>query len=327
MTRTRANLLLLVAGALWGMGFVAQSAGMDDLGPFSFVAWRFVIASIVVAPFALRESRRVGAASAGARGATVSTSPPGGAPPGGGVPLDAARLRRFALVGAMLFLGMATQQVGLLTTSVTNSGFLTGLYVVFTPLFAVALFRERPHRVVWPAALLALAGIALLSGGGVAGPSVGDLLTVASACFWALQVVLIARFGAAGRPLALSLAQFVVTAILAGIVALALEPFDAAALARAAPSVLYAGIVASGVAFTLQVIAQRWTTAPQAAIFLSSEAPFAALFGFLALGERVPPIGFVGAGLILASMLVVELAPMLGRRASRTAGDRARNPV
>ena len=306
MTRTRANLLLLLAGALWGMGFVAQSTGMDDLGPFSFVAWRFVIASIVVAPFALRESRRVAATRTDA-------------------PIDAVRLRRFALVGAMLFLGMATQQVGLLTTTVTNSGFLTGLYVVFTPLFAVALFGDRPHRVVWPAALLALAGIGLLSGGGMAGPSVGDLLTVASAGFWALQVVLIARFGAAGRPMALSLVQFVVTAVLAGIVALALEPFDAAALARAAPSVLYAGVVASGVAFTLQVVAQRWTTAPQAAIFLSSEAPFAALFGFLALGERVRPIGLVGAGLILASMLIVELVPMLGRRAS--AATPVRDPV
>ena len=301
MTRARANLLLLLAGALWGMGFVAQSSAMDDLGPLSFVAWRFVVASIVVAPFAWREARAA-------------------------APLGTGELARFALVGTMLFLGMATQQTGLLTTTVANSGFLTGLYVVFTPLFVVLLFGERPHAAVWPAALVALGGIALLSGAGQGGgagsggPTAGDLLTVASACFWALQVVLIARFvGASDRPLALSLVQFAVTAALASVAALALEPFDAAALARAAPSVLYAGVVASGVAFTLQVIAQRWTSAPQAAIFLASEAPFAALFGYLVLGERLAPAGLAGAALILAAMLTVELVPALGRRAVRAA--------
>ena len=315
MTRARANLLLLLAGALWGMGFVAQSAAMDDLGPFSFVAWRFLVASAVVAPFAWRESR--------ARADRRATARPAAPAAPDDAPLDRAALARFALVGTMLFLGMATQQVGLLTTTVTNSGFLTGLYVVFTPLLGVALFGDRPHPTVWPAALVALAGIALLSGGigaGAAGPTPGDLLTVASAGFWAMQVVLIARFvGQSDRPMALSLVQFAVTGALAGAVALALEPFDAGALRRAAPSVLYAGVVASGVAFTLQVVAQRHTTAPQAAIFLSSEAPFAALFGFLLLGERVGAGGLAGAALILAAMLAVELAPTLGRRRPRPA--------
>jgi len=298
MSRLSANLLLLLAGAVWGMGFVAQAEAMESIGPFLFVALRFVVAALVVLPFAWREAR-----TARARGERRLTR---------------AEFGRFGLIGLALFGGMATQQVGLLTTSITNSGFLTGLYVVLTPLLGIALFREWPHLVVWPAALLALVGIALLSGG-AGGLSTGDLLTMASAVFWALQVVLIARFvGRGGRPLALSLVQFVVTAVCAGAIALLREPIVLASVREAAPSILYAGVFASGLAFTLQAIGQRYTSAPQAAIFLSSEAPFAALFGRLFGGERIAAIGFVGCGLILLAMLIVELVPLLlARRRSR----------
>lgn len=288
MSRASANLLLLLAGAVWGMGFVAQATAMESIGPFLFVALRFVVATAVVAPFAWRESRR----------AAVS----------GDTALDGSMLVRFMLIGLALFGGMATQQVGLLTTSVTNSGFLTGLYVVVTPLLAVALFGARPQPAVWPAAALATAGIWLLSGGDFGALVVGDLLTVVSAVFWALQVVLIGRFvGASGRPLALSLVQFACVAAIAGLVALLREPFALAAVREAAPSILYAGLFASGLAFTLQVIGQRYTTAPQAAIFLASEAPFAALFGALFRDERVGALGLGGCALILAAMLLVEL--------------------
>lgn len=272
------------------MGFVAQSRAMDDIGPCTFVAARFAVASLVVAPFALRESRR----------ATVA--------------LDGAVLRPFALIGAVLFLGMAAQQVGLLSTTVTNSGFLTGLYVVLTPLLGIVLFKDRPHPIVWPAAALSLAGIALLSGGAVQRWVVGDALTVLSAVFWALQVLLIARFVTrSDRPLALALVQFVVTALLAAACALVFETVALATLRQALPSVLYAGVFASALAFTLQIIGQRWTTAPQAAIMLSSEAPFAALFGFVVLGERLGVLALFGCALILSAMLLVELVPALRR--------------
>lgn len=309
MTRSRANLLLLLAGATWGAGFVAQATAMRDIGPFLFIALRFLVASMVVAPFAWRERAVLGAADRRA--------------------VDTPTLARFALIGLVLFAGMATQQVGLLSTSVTNSGFLTGLYVVFTPVLAVVLFRERLSAVVWPACVLALVGIWLLAGGRASGNAgdlpanlagsfvPGDLLTVGSAVFWALQVVLIARFAqASGRPLALSFVQFACTALLAAAVALVREPIDWQAIVRALPSVLYAGVFASGFAFTLQAVAQRHTTAAQAAIFLSSEAPFAALFAFVLLGERIGLIGLGGCALILAAMLLVELwSAWLARRA------------
>lgn len=291
MNRLQANAMLLLAGAIWGMAFIAQAKAMDHIGPFLFIAMRFITASAVVLPFVVLESvrhRKQGSVESLSRG----------------------DIFKFSLIGLALFLGMASQQVGLLSTSVTNSGFLTGLYVVFTPLVAIALFREVPHPVVWPAAALALIGIFFLSGGDIAELVIGDLLTIVSAFFWALQMVLIARFvGQTGRPLALSFVQFVVTAFLALVVALAIEPIVWSKVMAAGPQILYTGVFGSGIAFTLQVIGQRYTTAPQAAIFLSSEAPFAALFAFLFLSERIGLVGVGGCVVIFMAMLLVELVP------------------
>jgi len=291
MSRLSANLLLLLAGAIWGMGFVAQQTAMEDLGPFSFIAMRFLIASVVVLPFAINECKR-----------------PKQALP----PLNSNHFLQFGLIGLCLFCGMAAQQVGLLTITVTNSGFLTGLYVVFTPFLAVLLFRQWPHPVVWPAALVAFSGIFFLSGGNLSQLQQGDFLTVLSAAFWALQVVLIGHFvGQSKRPLTLSLVQFMVTSLLASIVALAIESISLSAVRGAAVEILYTGVFATGIAFSLQVIGQCYTTAPQAAIFLSSESLFAALFGALFLGERVGWVGLFGCALIFIAMLLIELVPEL----------------
>ena len=290
MTRSRANALLLIAGAVWGAAFVAQSTAMDSLGPFAFIALRFALASAVIAPLAYVEAKRADRTLA---------------------PRDHGA---HALVGLALFLGMAFQQVGLLTTSVTNSGFLTGLYVVFTPLLGIAIFRQWPHRAVWPGVALATLGVYLLGGASFVNLSVGDGLTLVCAMFWALQVVLIGRFVREGnRPIGLALTQFAVTAGLAALVSLAFENTTFEAVLAAGPEILYAGILGSALAFTVQVVAQRHTTAPQAAIFLSSEALFAALFGAMLLGERIGTIGLLGCALMFGAMVLVEIVPMLSR--------------
>ena len=288
MSRIQANLLLLVTGAIWGLGFVSQSVAMDKIGPFLFVGLRFAIAFVTVLPLALRETR------------------------GAEARIAAADWRGFLLIGVFLFAGAATQQVGIMTTSVTNSGFLTGLYVVMVPFLGILLFRQRPHLVVWPAALSALAGIFLLSGGRIEALHPGDWLTILCALFWALQILFVTRVvGESGKPITLAATQFAVCAVLGIAVALIAEPVDWRAVYDAAPELLFSGIVSSGIAFTLQIVGQRHTTAPQAAIFLSSEALFAALFGAIVLGDRLPPSGLIGCLLIFAAMLAVELVPML----------------
>lgn len=291
MPRHLANLLLLLAGAIWGMGFVAQSIAMEDIGPFLFIGLRFLVAALLLAPFALRESRR----AAG--------------------PVSGSHKRGFALIGLSLFLAMALQQVGLTITTVTNSGFLTGLYVVFVPFITLFVLRQRPHPVIWPAVLMTFTGIWLLAGGSVAELNAGDLLTIGCALMYAVQVILVGLYvGPSGRPLTLSFVQFALTSALGLGLGLAAEPFELASVAAAAPEILFAGVFATGLAFTFQVIGQRYTTAPQTAIFLSTESLFAALFGALLLGERVPMLGYAGGLLIFLAILLAELGPMAGPR-------------
>ncbi len=292
MTRLNANILLLFTGAIWGMGFVAQSTAMDAIGPFLFIGLRFAVATVAILPWALVEARRAPA------------------------PLRPAHWRLFSGIGLVLFAGMAAQQAGLLTTTVTNSGFLTGLYLVMVPFLGVVIYRQWPHPVVWPSAFAALAGVFLLSGGTLTALVPGDWLTILCAFFWGLQILLVGRYGPGiGRPVALAVTQFAVTAIIGLAVGLALEPFDLSAIRLAAPEILFAGVVAGGLGFTFQMIGQRYTTAANAAIFLSSEALFAALFGGLMLGERLGAMAAAGCALIFLAMLAVEIGPaMFARR-------------
>lgn len=290
MTRAQANLVLLLAGVIWGMGFVAQSTAMATMGPLMFIGLRSITATLTVLPLAIIESRK----------APVS--------------LKKSDYAFFSFVGLLLFSGLCLQQIGLITTTVTNAGFLTGVYVVMVPVLGVMLFRHWPHPVIWPSALATLAGIFLLSGGHLNALQQGDWLIIAGAFFWALQVIFIGRANRTGRPIMLSCVQFATCAVAALGLAAMFGQFHWSGITDTWQEILFTGIFSSGAAFTLQAIGQRYTTAPQAAIFLSSEALFAALFGALILGDRLPPMGLLGCGLIFLAMLAVELLPMFWNR-------------
>ncbi|WP_193176450.1 DMT family transporter [Oricola nitratireducens] len=292
MNRASANLLLLTTGAIWGGGFVAQSTAMASIGPVFFTGLRFLAAALAVLPFALWEARNARA--------PLAPTP--------------AQWKRFTLLGSLLFASLATQQIGLLTTSVTNSGFLTGLYVVITPVVGIVLWRVWPHPVIWPAALLSLAGIFLLSGGTLTGLTAGDWWTILCAAIWACHVQFLGRFIADARPLQLAFSQFIVCGLVGLSLAPLVEPVGWHMVTGAASEILFAGVFSGGVAFTIQAIAQRHTTAPQAAIFMSSEALFAAFFGALLLGDRIGATGLAGCALIFCAMLAVELVPMMRER-------------
>ena len=295
MTRIQANLVLLLAAAIWGGGFVAQSTAMDDIGPFWFVGLRFAIAAIAVVPFAWLEARKAE------------------------IRLTRRDWFSFATVGLALFGGAITQQIGLLTTTVTNSSFLTGLYVVFVPLISVVALRRYRLWIIWPSSGMSLLGIFLMSGGQLANLTSGDLLTIVCALFWGIQIILAGLFvTSTGRPLALSMAQFAVCALICLAIAPMTETISLEIVRASYREILYVGLVSSGLAFVLQVIGQRYTTAPQAAIFLSSEALFGSFLGALLLGEVLPPVGYLGCAIIFAAMLMVETVPELTRRRSRS---------
>lgn len=299
MTRIQANLILLLTAAIWGAAFVSQNLAMNSMGPLWFVGIRFLIGFLVVLPFAIRENRK----------ATT--------------PFNRKTALTYAVCGVALLAGAITQQIGMQTTTVTNASFLTGLYVIIVPVLSVIVLRRLPHWIIWPAALMALAGIFYLAGGKLSSLVVGDFWIVACALCFATQMLLVGIFmSGSDRPLALSAVQFLVTGLGALVIAVAVEPISWNGIVEAAPHIIYSGVISSGVAYTLQVVGQRWTTASQAAIFLSSESLFGAFFGALVLGERISLLGYFGCALIFLAMILVEIVPELAKRrnASRSTG-------
>jgi len=286
MTRLRADLLLLLTALIWGAAFVGQSTAMDHLGPFLFTGTRFLLATLVVLPFVLTESRQ-------------------------GPPLRRDHATLMGAAGLVFFIASMTQQAGLLATTVTNAGFLTALYVVLVPIIAFMALKHRLPWIVWPAASLSLTGTWLL-GGGFSGLNWGDGIMIFSAVFWALQVLLVGSLARrSDRPITLAALQFGVTALLCLILAALFEPLSFTDMAAAWKELLFTGIISGGLGFTLQAVGQRYTPASDAAIIMSSEALFAALFGALLLGERLPLLGWIGCGFILAAVIGVQVAPQL----------------
>jgi len=293
VTRVQANLLLLVIALIWGSAFVAQSQGMANVGPMLFTGVRFLIGAAVVAPLAWLEWRRLG------RQDKRPTRQDG---------------KKILGLGVLMLLGAAMQQIGIVSTTVTNAGFLTALYVPLVPVLGWLLFRHLPHGSVWPAALACLLGAFMLSGAHSLHIGPGDLWVIGSALPWAFHVLLIGRVAdRMAAPFLVASGQFLVCGLLALAWALVFEPFNWSGLQAAAWPIAYTGVASVGIAFTAQVVAQRYAQAADAAIILSAETLFAALFGYWLMGDRLNANGLLGCGLILASLLAVQLLPLVPR--------------
>jgi len=294
MSRTTANALLLLAALIWGTTFVAQQLGMKDIGPLAFTGIRFLLGALFILPLAWREYARLAAR---------------------GVVIDRRDVLSWVGLGVLLFCGATFQQIGLLDTTVTNAGFLTALYVPLVPLLIWIVDRHRPHASVWPAALGSVFGTYLLSGGQLAALTVGDYWVLFSTLFWAAHILWVGRIAIKkGAPILVAFSQFVTCGVLASIAALATETTAVAGVAAALPAILYSGLLSVGVAFTLQVVAQRHTRPSDAAILLSSETLFAAAAGALYLGERLDAVQLAGCALIFACILSVQLLPLMNRK-------------
>ena len=293
MSRMSANLLLLLAAIIWGAAFVAQSTAMDSIGPIAFNGIRFLLGALSVAPFAYWEWRKSN----------------------NRVPLKGHLYG--VCVGIVFFAAIILQQYGFFTTSVTNAGFLTALYVVFTPIMGILIFRSLPSPIIWPIVVVAMAGAYLLAGS-LEAMKVGDMLMVASALFWALQIIFLGRLVSRyGNPVTIAFVQFLTAGVLGLVGGLIFEPLEISHLQGAWFEIIYTGVFSSGVAFTLQAIAQRYTPPADAAIMLSSESLFAALSGAIFLGETLVRSQWIGCALIFSCILMVELLPQIQKRFSR----------
>jgi drug/metabolite transporter (DMT)-like permease len=272
-------LAVIAVTVVWGVTFVQVKDAVAIYPLFAFLAVRYGIAT---------------GALALAGGGRVRT-------------LGRSGWTAGAVVGALLGLGIALQTAGLERTTVSSTGFITGLYVVFTPLFGLALFRTSVAVEVWVGVAFALAGLALLSGVPVGSPG-GNLLVLASAAAQALQIVALERYARRYDAIALTLVQMGVC--LAGFlaIALALGQLEVPHGRTVWGALLVTGVFASALAYLIQVWAQQRLSAARIAIVFSLETVFAGIFGYWLSGDRLGWLGWGGCALILAGIVVAEPA-------------------
>jgi len=280
----RTDLLMILTAAIWGSTFVAQQMGMDTVGPFTYTAARLLLGALMVAPLWFW------------RGGPFAAMP---------VVESRGCLGAGVLLGGVLFIAINLQQVGLLGTSVSNAGFITGLYVVLVPVM-MRLGGASVSVQVWGAVVLSAAGLYFLSVKPDASIAAGDWLQLGGAMLWAVHVLLVGHLARRHDPLRLSVLQYLVAGALSWAAAIWREPISLDGLVQAGGAIAWGGILSIGVAYTLQVIAQREARASHAAIIYSSEGVFSALGGWLVLGESLGLRGWGGAGLLLAAMLLAQ---------------------
>lgn len=281
----RADLMLLTAAGLWGTGFIAQRAAMNDMGPFLFNTLRYAIGAGVLLPAGYLMLRRLGTG------------------------WDRRVVRDGVVLGTVLATAAGLQQVGMVSTTAARAGFITGLYVLMVP--GVAWwFGHRPTRGNLFGVVLAFGGLVLFAGlldGGVGRAAAGDWFVLASAAAWALHVVLIGVMAPRRDPTALVGVQFGVAAVLSLVMVLIFERGRPVSLEGAALPLAYSGLMATAAAFTLQFMAQRSAKPTHATVLMSTEAVFAAAFGWMLLGEVLGMLEWIGGGLMLAGALASQL--------------------
>jgi drug/metabolite transporter (DMT)-like permease len=285
ITRLQANSMLMLAALFWGVGNVSQKTVLEDLGPLLTIGLRCLIALAIIAPLLRRERHS--------------------APP-----MRRQDWQRIAMVSAFFALAATFLQMAYGGTSVTNASFLVNTTVVFTPLLGWLLLGERPARFAWPAIAMALGG-ALLMSDGWHGLGWGDALCLVAAILYSVWMVLLGQVSrSADRPLMAAAAQFACAGIVGTAAGLAVEPVSWHALANALPELLFLGVLSTGVAYTLQAVAQQAAPATDAAIITSGESIFGAVAAAALLGERMTATAAAGAALIMAAIILVQL-PLL----------------
>jgi drug/metabolite transporter (DMT)-like permease len=279
------GVVLLLAPLLWGATFPATKVGVEAIGVFPFMFWTRLLGFVtILAAVPLVARREV------TRSAVRSLIGPG------------------LLLGALIFAGYVLQTEGLARTTATNAVFITGLYVVFAPLLGMILFRRPVARAVWGAVAVSVLGIALLSvpSLGDLRPRAGDLLVLAGTVAWAGHVVGVGYFAERYSSVLLSLAQMGATALF-HLAALGVTAARAPDTSEVWVILLITGVLGSGIAYTIQVVAQRTITATRAVIILAGESVSAAAISFVWLGERLQLHQWVGAALVLTAMALSEL--------------------
>ena len=280
-SRLTADLGLIGICVIWGTSFPLVKAVLSDMHPLPFLAVRFGLGALLLAPLLVRERHR----------------------------FDACFWRRGFSLGVFMFAGMATQTVGLRFTSASHSGFLTALSVVFVPLWVIAFERKWPGVRTWTAIAMAALGVCCLTAtGGTFGLNRGDWFTILSAAGFSLQIIFIEIWVRSETALAYAWIMLTTTAVLAAAMIPWIGPCTFRLTVRSTAILVFLAVYATALAFWGQTRLQPKTTATAAAVVYATEPIFAALFASVLLGERLGLFGWIGAALILSGILVHESA-------------------
>jgi len=283
----KSNLMLLFAAAIWGFGFVAQRLGMNFLEPFAFNSMRFLLGSLSLLPLLWILYRKTPAI-------TVQES-------------DKSLLLKGGIsCGLVLFVAATLQQYGLFYTTAAKAGFITGLYLILVPILGIFL-RHKTGLSIWLGAALALVGLYLLSVNDNFSMSRGDILIFVGALFWAFHILVIDHFSGRVDPIQLSAVQFLVCGALSLGISLLIETPTLTSIIDCWKPILFAGVVSVGIAYTLQVVAQKNANPSHAAIIMSLEAVFAAIGGVWLLDETLSSRAWFGCALMMAGMLLSQV--------------------
>ena len=324
----KADIFLLITAALWGFGFVAQSAGMDYVGPFTFNAVRFPLGTVSLVPLILFFRARNSLST------PYNTS-------------RSAQVKMTLIAGTVLFVAVMFQQIGMIFTTVGNAGFITGFYVVLTPVFGIFI-GKKTGLPTWIGMIFALVGLYFIfAAGNISSINPGDLIILISASFWAVHILVIDHLVQRIDPLVLSAGQFAWCGVFSIFAAFVLEPFagiwavhiagDFAAyqwtpfpellalvvngsffshpVSGAVIPILYGGLASVGIAYTLQVVAQKDAPPAHATIILCLEGCFAAVGGILLRNEKPGSYTLLGFGFMLLAMFITQW-DIIGRKNS-----------
>ncbi len=274
---------LFLAALIWGTAFVAQSVGMDYVGPFTFNACRYVIGSAVLLPLVLLRKRRAGT----------------------GI-FSRNDLRAGAACGFFLAVASNLQQAGIMTTDVGKAGFLTAMYIVIVPVLHFFLTRRSSLR-LWISAAIAAAGLYFLSISGSWTLETGDILLILCAFVFSLHILCIDHFSGTSDGVTVSCLQFLTAAVLSWAGALLTETVLWDTIRQAGPAILYAGVFSCGVAYTLQIIGQKGADPGPASLILSLESVVSVIAGFIFLGQALTARELLGCALMFLAIVLVQL--------------------
>lgn len=287
--------LLLLTSMIWGAAFVAQSVGMDHVGPWTFLSLRSLLGGLILIPGVWLLDGLKGKA---ARPANFLTGDAG----------EGKELLKGGIcAGAVLCGASALQQIGLLYTTAGKAGFLTALYILFVPFLGVVLLKQRLPKTIWFCVLLAVVGMALLCLNGGLALELGDGLELLCALVFSLHILVLDHFAPKVDPVRLSCLQFFVCGALAAAPMVLVERPEPAMLLNAWAPILYAGLLSSGVGYTLQAVAQRDCDPTLASLVMCLESVFSVLFGWLLLGQRLSPRELVGCMLMFVAIALANL--------------------